>query len=193
MQKHILIIFLLSAITIFGQAETLVSGKLENGGFGAPVVKFTEVDGKFGLIIGGRGGWIMNHSFVLGGGVYGLVNEIDSDFLFEGKLIPLMMGYGGFEMEYIYSPNSLVHFSIYLLLGGGGLTYKEYSDWYSPDITDNFWIAEPAVNIELNVSSFFRISAGLGYRFISEIDLGDITSSDIDGIGGMLTFKFGKF
>ncbi|MCF6271029.1 MAG: hypothetical protein L3J41_15050 [Melioribacteraceae bacterium] len=193
MLKIFIIILLLSSISILGQAETLVSGELENGGFGGPVVKFTEIDGKFGLLVGGRGGWIMNHTFVLGFGGYGLVNQFESDFIFDGKLLPLMMGYGGFEMEYIHSPNSLVHFSIYLLLGGGGLTYKEYHDWNSPKVTDSFWIAEPAVNVELNVASFFRISAGVGYRLVSDVNLGDLTNSDIAGISGVLTFKFGKF
>ncbi len=193
MLKNAFVILMLSVVSIFAQAETLVSGSIENGGFGGPVVKFTEIDGEFGLIVGGRGGWIMNHTFVIGGGVYGLVNQIDSDFIFDGELIPLMMGYGGFEMEYIYSPNSLVHLSVYLLLGGGGLTYKEYDDWHSPKVTDSFWIAEPALNVELNISSFFRISAGVGYRFVSDVNLGDITDSDIAGVSGMLTFKFGKF
>lgn len=193
MLNFFFIILLLSTISIFGQAETLVSGELESGGFGAPVVKFTQIDGKFGLLVGGRGGWIMNHTFIIGMGGYGLVNQVDANFIFEGKLIPLTMGYGGFEMEYIYSSNSLVHFSIYLLLGGGGLTYKEYSDWRSPQISDNFWIAEPAVNIELNISSFFRIDAGIGYRLVSDVNLGDLTNSDIAGVEGILTFKFGKF
>lgn len=193
MLKNAFVILILSAISIFGQAETLVSGRLESGGFGGPVVKFSQIDGEFGLIVGGRGGWIMNHTFVIGGGVYGLVNQIDTDFIYNNEMIPLMMGYGGFEMEYIYSPNSLVHLSAYLLLGGGGLTYKEYDDWYSPKVTDNFWIAEPALNVELNISSFFRISAGVGYRFVSDVSLGDITDSDIAGVSGMLTFKFGKF
>ncbi len=193
MFKNTFIILLFSAISIFGQAETLVSGELENGGFGGPVVKFTEIDGKFGLLVGGRGGWIMNHTFVLGFGGYGLVNQLDSDFILNGEMLPLMMGYGGFEMEYIFSPDNLVHFSIYLLLGGGGLTYKELHDWNSLKVTDNFWIAEPAVNVELNISSFFRISAGVGYRLVSDVNLGDLTNSDIGGIGGVLTFKFGKF
>lgn len=193
MIKNIFILLLLSSVTIWGQAETLVSGKMEHGGFGAPVIKFTQIDGKFGLLIGGRGGWIMNHKFVLGGGGYGLVNQVDANYIFEGTLIPLMMGYGGFEMEYIVSSDKLVHFSIYLLLGGGGLTYKKFHDWDSPHISDSFWIANPAANIEINISSFFRIAAGVGYRFVTGVDLESLTNSDISGLEGILTFKFGKF
>lgn len=193
MIKNIFILLLLSSAAIWGQAETLVSGKIESGGFGAPVIKFTQIDGKFGLLMGGRGGWIMNHKFVIGGGGYGLVNQISTDFIFEGDLIPLMMGYGGLEMEYIFSSNNLVHFSIYLLLGGGGITYKKFYEWDTPHISDSFWIAEPAANIELNISSFFRIAAGVGYRFVTGVELGDLTNPDIAGFEGILTFKFGKF
>jgi hypothetical protein len=186
-------IFLFFVTSLFGQAETLVSGELESGGFGGPVVKFTQIDEQFGLLVGGRGGWIMNHKFILGFGGYGLVNQFDSDFIFEGELLPLMMGYGGFEMEYIYLSDNLIHASVYLLLGGGGLTFKEYNDWNSLKVSDNFWIAEPAVNLEINIAKFFRISAGVGYRFVSDVNLGSLTNSDIAGFEGVLTFKFGKF
>ena len=32
------------------------------------MVKFTEIDGEFGVLVGGRGGWIINDSFVIGAG-----------------------------------------------------------------------------------------------------------------------------
>lgn len=193
MFKKLVVVLLLSTVAIMGQAETLVSGHLESGGFGGPVVKFTQINDEFAVLVGGRGGWIMNHTFILGGGGYGLVNEIDTKYTYEGELLQLMMGYGGLEMEYVNSSNSLVHFSVYLLLGAGGLSYREFDDRHSPEITDEFWIAEPAVNVNLNISSFFRISAGVGYRLITDVDLGDLTNSDIAGLSGILTFRFGKF
>lgn len=193
MFKKLVLVLLLSAVAIMGQAETLVSGHLESGGFGGPVVKFTQINDEFAVLVGGRGGWIMNHTFILGGGGYGLVNEIETKSIFEGKFLQLMMGYGGLELEYVNSSNSLIHFSIYLLLGAGGLSYKEFDDWHSPEITDEFWIAEPAINVNLNISSFFRISAGVGYRLVTDVDLGDLTNTDIAGVSGILTFRFGKF
>ncbi|NIN69246.1 MAG: hypothetical protein GTO63_32105, partial [Anaerolineae bacterium] len=55
------------------EPETLIEGDVRHGGFGGPVVKFTEVNNEFGVLVGGRGGWIINDSFVLGAGGYGLV------------------------------------------------------------------------------------------------------------------------
>ena len=31
-----------------------------------PAIRFTQIDGDFGVLVGGRGGWIINHRFVLG-------------------------------------------------------------------------------------------------------------------------------
>ena len=38
-----------------------------------------------------------------------------------------------------------------------------------------------------------RISAGMRYRFVSDVSLGNLTNADIAGVSGVLTFKFGKF
>ena len=58
------------------QQETLLSGNIESGGFGGFVVRFSEIGGAFAVLAGGRGGWIINHTFVLGGGGYGLANDV---------------------------------------------------------------------------------------------------------------------
>ena len=193
MFNKILFAVLFSTVSLFGQAETLLSSNLKSGGFGGPVIKFTQVNGEFGLLIGGRGGWIINHAFVIGGGGYGLTSSVSSNIIQDGELLNLTMGYGGVEMEYIYLSDSLVHASIYLLLGGGGLTYKDFSNGEYPKIIDKFWVANPSINIEVNITPFFRIAVGAGYRFITDVDLGYLTNSDIAGVEGVLTFKFGKF
>lgn len=200
MKNQLLIVFLLVlTMNLFAQEKTLVSGDMDNGGFGALVLKFTEINDKFGLMIGGRGGWIMDHKFVIGGGGYGLVNHMEYTNILEGELIPLMVGYGGLELEYINSSDNMFHFTIYLLLGAGSITYKDWDDWkwydYPDNIkmTDTFWIASPALNLELNIASFFRLNAGVGYRFVTDVDLQGLTNSDIAGFEGILSFKFGSF
>ena len=68
--KRSLIGLLLFAFFGFASAqdEQLVSGKIESGGFGAPVWKITQINGETAMLTGGRGGWIINHTFVIGGG-----------------------------------------------------------------------------------------------------------------------------
>lgn len=79
-------------------------------------------------MVGGRGGWIINHSLVLGGGGYGVASEVDAPagvLPLEGPL-DIEVGYGGFELEYIIHPMSLVHFNIYNFIGGGATNFVAF-------------------------------------------------------------------
>ena len=175
------------------QQQTLIDRMIEHGGFGGPVVKFTEINEDFALLVGGRGGWIVDHTFIIGGGGYGLSNEfkIEPDHLNWG------MGYGGLELEYVYRSHELVHFSVQTLIGAGGVAYQDHGDWYDEDWNgDGFFVAEPGVNVLLNVIENFRIGLGASYRYIDGIneDETDFTSdSDLSGPSAVLTFKFGIF
>jgi hypothetical protein len=182
---------------IFSQEKTLVgNGEINHGGFGAPVVKYTQIYGEPAVLVGGRGGWIIDHSFVIGGGGYGLANEINSDFNPLQFPTYIHFGYGGLELEYIIASDQIFHFTFYSLIGGGGinLTHDFDEDWDDDDYgTDGFFIFEPAANIELNITSFFRINAGTSYRVISGINHFDFSNSDFDGFSAVFALKFGKF
>ncbi|HSR18815.1 MAG TPA: hypothetical protein VLM39_12055 [Ignavibacteriaceae bacterium] len=194
-----LAIIIFSSVCIFAQEETLIgNGEVSNGGFGGPVVKFTQIKGEPAVLVGGRGGWIINHSFVIGGGGYGLANDIEADIPIYGMYSQpfINFGYGGFEMEYIINSDKIIHFSVATLIGGGGVSYRndlwnDHEDWDSPH--DEFFVLEPSANIELNIISFFRINAGVSYRFISGTNLDDLKNSDLAGPAASLTLKFGSF
>ena len=109
--KHLL--FLLFGLCLaapgFSGEQTLISGDIEHGGYGGPVFKFTQIgpNQDYGYLVGGQGGWIINHQFVLGGGGYGLSNNIPADWLPESPdLYPtfgtqyLNFGYGGLFLAY---------------------------------------------------------------------------------------------
>ena len=193
----ILVIAIIFGQQVFAQEETLLSGKITHGGFGGPVVKFTKIKGEFGVLVGGRGGWIINHTFVLGLGGYGLVNNIDANILQHEQVPFINLGYGGFEMEYIIHSDKVLHYSLIALIGGGAVTYRDRFDNDSDfdwDYGQNtFFVFEPSANIELNITDFFRIDAGIGYRFISGVDFDNLKNKDIAGPSGILTLKFGKF
>lgn len=190
MKKIWILVMLLVATTAWAQEETLFSGKLESGGFGGPVVKMTQFIDKSGILVGGRGGWIINHAFVIGGGGYGLVNEItaSNDSL-------LSFGYGGVELEYVHRSNKLLHFTVQTLIGGGSVEYrdKRNKDAQNNDVHDDFFIAEPGVNVILNVSKNFRIGLGGSYRYVTGVSFRGLNNSDLSGPSAVLTFKFGSF
>ena len=169
-----------------------------NGAFGGTVVKASSINDDLALFVGGRGGWIMNvspaHAFVVGGGGYGLATDVEiQDVGSAGESANLKMGYGGLELEYINRSNSQVHFSVYSLVGAGGVGYREGVLNSEGESDDAFFIAEPGVNAMFNVNDVFRIGAGVSYRLISDINLVGVSNSDIGGIAGVVTFKFGSF
>jgi hypothetical protein len=174
--------------------QTLMSGPIESGGFGGPVLKFTELVDEFGLLVGGRGGWIINHTFVLGAGGYGLANRDNFEFLVDGRARQLEMGYGGLELEYVNRSHELIHFSVQALVGAGGADWGRDFD-FDPDFDDGdaFFVAEPGLNIIMNVTEFFRVGFGGSYRFVEDLELPGLSDDDLTGPSGVLTFKFGKF
>lgn len=195
MKRFWICLLLCAAFPVLAQEETLLKGKIESGGFGAPVVKFTEIKDEFSVLVGGRGGWILNHTFVIGGGAYGLVTEnIEQGRTVTGNPIYLTMGYGGLELEYIMNSDKLIHLNMLVLIGGGGVDQREKGGGYSEDFNgDVFFVFEPALNVELNVTTFFRICLGGSFRLISGADFHDIQNGDLAGPAAALTLKFGKF
>lgn len=195
------IMVLALAVNIAAQEEeTLFKGDFEKGGFGGPVVKFISINGQGAAMIGGRGGWIINHSLVLGGGGYGVFTEVDAPagvLPLEGPL-DIEFGYGGFEVEYIIHPKSLLHFSIYNFIGGGATNFvkdvgpvTESNEQVGE--TDFMFVWEPAVNAELNVTTWFRLNAGVSYRLVTGISQEGLENRDFCGMAATVTFKFGKF
>ena len=188
------------AVNLAAQEQTLFNDDYKTSGFGGPVVKFTNINDQFAVLIGGRGGWILNHSLLLGGGLYGVANEVDAP---EGALplegpLDIEFGYGGFELEYIIHPKSLVHYSVYTLIGAGATNYvKKFNSFFESNEqageTDFLFVLQPAVNAELNVTTWFRLNAGISYLLVVGVDQNALDNQDFSGIAAILTFKFGKF
>ena len=197
---YIFFICILFSIQLIAQDSTLISGKLESGGYGAPVVKFTQVKNQFALFVGGYGGWLINHTFLIGGGGYGLVNKINyPEGVVLDQFIPyyekrILFGYGGLVLEYIGNHSRLIHYSVSTLIGAGGLSYYYENNFDFHDYPGNsVFVFEPAVNLELNVTTFFRINAGISYRLVRGVDKFALTNDDLSGVSINLALKFGSF
>lgn len=168
--------------------ETLITRKTTIGGFLAPVVKFSELNNEFAVLVGGQGGLIINRSFIIGLAGYGLANGIDVDT--PGNQL-LDFGYGGLFLGYVNRSHKLVHLSIHSLIGGGGLRYRMgfYDDWYD----DVIFVFEPGIDLLVNVTRHVRIGFGGTYRFAHGVDFGGLSNNDISGPSASLILKFGKF
>ncbi len=192
----------LASFPLLAQEQTLVgSSSIDHGGYGALVVKFTSVNDRLGVLVGGRGGWIIDHTFAIGGAGYGLVNEVPAKGIGPLGQQFLNFGYGGLDLEYIANSNSLVHYSLHTLIGAGMVGYRsagwEDVSWTHGDVWDarhdRFFVIEPGANIDVNVTTWFRASAGASYRFIGGVASDASTGKDLSGPSGMLTLRFGSF
>ncbi len=193
------------------QLKTLLgdSGPTRHSGYGGPQVKFTNIDGKFGVLVGGRGAWTINRTFSLGLAGYGLVTrqEVNYTDMFNTNLNHnLNFGYGGLYLEYIYKPLEYIHFAGNVLIAGGATNYSDRNNWGNDshdndlDPTRTYIVIEPTLAVEFNITRFFRISAEASYRWMDDVwenkaftnskGLADI---DLKGFSGGLTFEFGSF
>jgi hypothetical protein len=191
-----IILSLLLSVTLVGQdVETLFADGLEHGGFGGPVIKAGQVNGVTGLFVGGRGGWIVGHHFIIGGGGYGLVNSVSTLAPNSTGDNRLSFGYGGLELEYVHHYDRLVHWSAMVLVAAGGVGYRRADSMGGGDVgnADPVFVLEPAAQAHLNVTKFFRISAGISYRHVTGVTTAASTNEKLSGPSGVLTFRFGTF
>ena len=202
----IILLVVLPACPLLAQDETLFHGELESGWYGGPLFKAGQINGETGFFVGGQGGWIINHRFVLGGKGYILVNPVDIEGL---QNIVVGFGCGGTLLEYIIASNKLLHFNIESMIGIGGVynDVKVYKKDHDPiDYTgDACLVLEPGINLMLNVAKNFKIGMGATYRYVSGInyDPGDgnvsivdydtLSDSNLTGFSAQVVLKFGVF
>lgn len=200
--------------TIFGNQNT------SHGGYGAFSINYTEINDLDGIMIGGRGCWVVNHSIGLGLGGYGFFNESVIDPKIDPTLdyeYNLGGGYGGLFIEPVIGSKYPVHVSLPVLIGVGGIAYTrnyyDYDSWDNdnqggPEDVDVFFVVEPGVELEVNLMKFMRIAFGAHYRYTTDINLKTdvlnietdewetyhITENDVmNGLSFGITFKFGIF
>ncbi|MFZ5432264.1 MAG: hypothetical protein ACOZB3_00675, partial [Calditrichota bacterium] len=134
----ILCVLLTATILRAGEQTILGTGPIEHGGYGAIDLKFTSIEDKFGVLVGGKAGWIINHTFVLGAGGWGLARESKLDPRYNsvwGERLRYAVGYGGIILGFVGRSDKVIHPTFDLLIGGGALSF--YYDQYSHDYEDH--------------------------------------------------------
>jgi hypothetical protein len=179
------------------QPRTLLSRPFQSGGYGAPVVSYTRFADRDAVLVGGRGGWILNHQLVIGGGGFGLAtparqkagadpNQADHQHTF---------GYGGLWLEYLIAPTNVVHGSVGTLVGAGGITYERFrpEPLIGAQESSSVFVLDPVVAAEVNVTSFLRLAVQGGYRVVRGVDLASLGNAGASGftLGGLV--KLGGF
>lgn len=190
------------------QVQTLFrNGRRASGGYGVITNKFTSINGEFANLTGVYGGWYINHSFLLGLGAAALTNNIAVPL--EHSTDPLrnmsyMYGQVGMVTEYVIASDKTFHLAFNLFSGAGFTVQYEREDWHDNDDHEFDWdeeqqdencffVAEPGVQLEVNVFKWMRFCPGVSYRAAFGSDARGLSDNDLSNISYNATLKFGKF
>lgn len=181
--------------------ESVFGGtKIESsGGYGAAEIRYSQLNHQDVMVIGGRGGWIINNTFVIGGAGYGTTrggrdnNSISgfdvADQAKESK--EMTFGYGGVLLEYWHGSDRLINYSVSNLLGAGGLGFEDKITKETKSYS--MFIDEIEASLVVNWADHFRTNFGVGYRFVGGAKHFDISANDLSGFFAGVGFSFGKF
>ena len=177
------------------EPEVLVRPGTRHGGWGGPVVMISRLADRDAVLVGGRGGWIVDGRATVGLAGFGVANDVRAPRALQPETgtNDLELGYGGLWLEYTVRPLRLVHVSFGALVGGGGiqLVRRDGGD-VGPD--DAFFVVEPTAEVELNLARSVRADVGVSYRWVNGVGLGrTLDDGDVRAFGVSLGLKFGSF
>lgn len=176
------------------QPRTLLSRPVHSGGYGAPVVSYTRFAGSDAVLVGGRGGWILNHQLVIGGGGFGLATPAERvGASLDQADYRHTFGYGGLWLEYLIAPMNVVHASVGTLVGAGGISYQRFRPHMEDMESTAVFVLDPVVAVEVNVTTFLRVALQGGYRVVRGVDLATLDNGDASGFTLGTAIKFGGF
>lgn len=173
--------------------ETIFNPDLRVSELWTPEVKINSMQGDLGTLIGFYGGALINRTFLIG--ISGGVNLGHPRINY---------GYFGGLGQIIIKPEKLVHMSGQLLVAFG--TTKDYENPKN-GIFDNFWnisgagffMLEPGINIEINLSTKLTMVTGISYRSVSglnpddeDISITHVTNNDLSGLNLNIGLKINK-
>jgi len=193
------------------EMKTIITGKhlKFSGCFISPELKGTIMNDGYGFLMGGRLGVIFNDKFSIGLGGYGLTTEHLVDLTAYPEvddIAKIGFGYGGLVFEYTLFGNKMIHFTIPVLVGGGGAslykdvvideeewTWEQWSDQFNTYESSGFFVVEPGVNLEVNITKFMRFDLGASYRLVEFTEMDYLSNSDLSNLAVNASLKFGLF
>ncbi|MCF8331512.1 MAG: hypothetical protein K9H84_03585 [Bacteroidales bacterium] len=150
------------------------SGNIQISGFGGPGMSFSMIGDDFAVYSGGGGAVLINQKLFIGGYGEGLATKhtLDESVVSCPDKNALAFGYGGIWIGYIYQPLKLIHLNINTLIGWGGISlYDDEFDVHNLEHCDRdgVFVLLPQIEMEVNLTSWMKFTAGAGYRFTTGI------------------------
>lgn len=204
MKTYVLFVFfLINGAELIAQnspeLEYLLNGSVEVSAFGGPLVEFSSLKGELAVSNGGGGAILLNKKFFIGGYGFRLSNDVNITVTDTDQSI-LNFNHGGLWLGYIHQPTSLIHFGGSLKIGRGTVSLHELPTTIPPvnfpnfDFnSDNVLVFSPQGEIEMNVTKWFKLNAGIGYRMVTGVNNDYLNKNDLNGINFSLGFLFGWY
>lgn len=187
-----------------GEMKTLFGGEYHTGGYFAINFKGHNYFGEDVLILGTKWVGVMNRTLGIGFEANAMlpsleVVDIDLMHLPDESAMRPVTGYGGLLIEPIILSNQPIHITFPVLLGAGWVGY--FRDWNEElqvgekSLLDDavFFVFEPGVNVELNLTRHTRLGLGVSYRTTDNFELESTSPRAFNGINLNMMLKFGRF
>lgn len=209
MKKNLFLAIAFICIGVVGAQAQEIQTVFKGGrvtGYAALSNKFTTINGEFANLPEFYAGVFLNRKVFLGIGAAAMTNDIrvPNQYAVDPDR-KLSYGYGQFGMvtEYVLGSNKAVHAVFHLFTGAGfTMQYERYSwddddDFLDDDLESRdenwFFVAEPGVQLEVNLFRWMRFSPGISYRTAIGSKADGLSDASLSNISYNLTLKFGKF
>lgn len=206
MHRFLALAALLSSLAIPATTQTITDPSplrlepVRSGPVFAPDFKVTDVDGRTASLLGGRAGYMIDDTLMLGFAAY-----------FQTNRTPVSrVDYGGGIIDWRAYSGSDLSLSIGALVGGGGatlgrdlsfpLTLSRFRPRHGhvPEgrtirvaVNRGFFTFEPHANVRLGIKDWLRASVGASYRFVGWA--GDDFTEALRGPAATFSLQFGVF
>ncbi|MFP4091665.1 MAG: hypothetical protein ACLFUB_10650 [Cyclobacteriaceae bacterium] len=97
----------------------------------------------------------------------------------------------GLWLGYIHQPEKRLHMMIHTQLGTGGVSYEKTEEGIIPSA--QVFVVNPQLALQLNVTRWLSLSAGLGYRWVSDPYAAGFEDVDFGNISSHIQLRIGGF
>ncbi len=182
------------------ETESLISWEnVHFSGYGASHTFFGQLGSSIGVWTGGKGGVIVNDSWVFGGAGFGLLTQETKTIADTGQIPDdhkySYLGFGGFLMEYYFFPKKVISYSLGFTIGSGGYSFGEdrMEDNDSGSDSGTFFAMMPEANVYVTMTRFLRFGAGVGFLYFNGINNDYYNDSAFNSLTFNLIVQFGWF
>lgn len=178
---------------------TLVRGsrRPKLGGYAGIGGAYTHMLGRDGGLMSLEAGLLLDHRFSVGLAGYGFTRTPSGPPDADGTPRQFATGYGGVAVRYSIVNDLPVYATLGFVAGGGAVALDQGigDDQRSADRShhgsaDPFFVFQPELAVQSNVTRWFRVGVTGGYRFAAGVNQYGLRDSDLSGpvVGGNLQF-----